>query len=383
MNKNWLSLLGVVITVGLYACIEQTPIDIENDTSIGKLDSLFISRPVVEATAGKPVNTGSSPLLLLGQADNKRASFLIKFRNFPDSVVAQSAQLRLINTITTGDSIGTIRATVHRVMAAWEETEITFAGFQNQFDPVPVGETVLAPADSDTVYISIDPDLVTAWIDSSIQNYGLYVTAEGGRFFKQFNSGNSVSGPPVLTITYAPPDNPDTTLTADAVVEADAFLFEVLNPPAQGPLYVSDGDDYRSLLKFDLAAIPQNATINQAILTLYVDSLNSFLNSKEGHMIDVYRLTQESLDPSTAEFDTANTINAAAAVVVDTTTVLNINITRQVQNWSFGLNENFGLMLVSRRPERELYRTAFYSARMDSSRAPRVRIVFTIPPVRE
>ncbi len=380
MTRSIFLLAAFGLLLSLASCINDTPVDIQNSKATGKIDSLVIRHPVLEKTAGKALNTGDSPLLILGQADNKNASVLMKFGKFPDSAVVESAELMLKTFQSLGDTTGTMQASVYRVTQSWDEKELTFESFGDQFDPTPITTVTLTPSDSDTVVVQLDPDLVTGWIDSTIDNYGIYIRVEEGRFFKQVFSGNSLQNPPRLQLKYHKINQQDTTLTADAQVEADVFIFKQLFPLEEGPLYVSDGDDYRTLLKFDLSALPKQATINRAVLKLTVDSTHSFLSKTDGHAIDLFRLTEESTDPNAAKLDSAQAINSVAQVAVAATRSLSIDVGSQVQSWSFGTNENFGMLVVSRRASRDLYRTAFFSSKMDSTKAPYLMVYFTVPP---
>ncbi len=378
MIKRELTAILLTGLVFLTACIQQTPIDIEKANKAGKIDSLVVRPPELELTSGKIVNTGESPLVLLGQADNKRASILVQLNKLPDSSIVESAELHLITFSSLGDTVGEARATVHRVLQPWEESIVTFEQFANQYDPQPMSETTIVPADTDTVVFRIDPQLMTSWIDSTVENYGIYIKIDQANFLKQFYSINSVQKQPFLRVRYRKIGT-DTTLLAEFTPTADAFIFEETEPLPEGPLYVSDGDDYRTLLKFDLSVIPKFATINRAQLVLTIDSTRSFLSESDGHVFDVFRLTEVSMDPINAVLDTANAVNSTGGVALTSTEFLGLDITQQVQNWTFGLNENFGMLLVSRRPERELYRVAFYSTKTDSSKAPYLKIYYTIP----
>ncbi len=378
MIRRELTILVLSLLVLFVACIQQTPIDIEKTNKVGKIDSLIVRHAELEITAGRPRNTGDSPLLLLGQADNKRASFLVKFDKLPDSSVVESAEFHLITFSSLGDTVGEIRATAHRVLQDWQESEVTFETFANQFDPQVIAEATIVPADTDTVVFNLDPQLVTSWIDSTVENYGIYIKIEQGAFLKQFYSGNSVQNQPFLRVRYRRV-GADTTLLAEFSPTADAFIFEETAPLPEGPLYVSDGDDYRTLLKFDLSSIPKYATINRAQLYLTIDSTRTFLSESDGHVFDIYRLTEASANPINAPLDSANAVNSTGGVALSSTRTLGLDITEQVQNWTFGLHDNFGMLLTSRRPERELYRVAFYSTKTDSTKAPYIKVYFTVP----
>ena len=369
--------------LGLVGCISRTPVEAPESVSLGNVHTIEITAPAPETTATQVVVTGISPLMLLGEADNRRASFLMKFTNFPDSGEVVSAELTLINFMSLGDSVGQFEATAHAVLEEWKESEVTFELFNNQFDPDVIASATITPADSDTVIFNLSPELIAGWRDSSIANNGIYIQSHNATFLSHFVSRNSLDRFPVLRIGFKPVPGQDSVATWIAFSSQDAFIFERLAPVEDGWLYVADGEDYRSILKFDFSEVPKNATISRAILTLTVDSLNSFLAEDDGYLFDLYRLTEDNDDPLTAALDSSRALNSASISVTRASRTLEVDLRSQVQQWIFGNQFNYGMLLLSRRPERELYRMALYSTVKDSAQAPRIKITYTVPPKSE
>jgi len=370
----------LAMLLGYIGCVHRTPVEAPESVSLGNVNTIEITAPVLEATAAKIVATGTSPLMLLGEADNRRASILIKFTNFPDSGEVVSAKLTMINFKSIGDSTGQFEASAHAVLEDWKESLVTFENFNRQFDPEELARATVTPADSDTVVFEFDPALIAGWRDSSITNNGIYIQPHNATFLSHLISRNSLDRIPVLRIGFKPIAGQDSVATWISLPTQDAFIFERLAPINGGWLYAADGEDYRSILKFDLSAIPKSATISRATLTLTVDSLNSFLAKDDGYVFDLYRLTEDSDDPLTAALDSSRAINKVSVNVTSASKTLGIDIRSQVQQWTFGNQFNFGMLLLSRRPERELYRAAFYSTAQDSAKAPKITITYTVPP---
>lgn len=373
---------GVLIAAGfLGGCVDDTPLQLDN--MLVDLEEITISPPVLEVTAAKEANTGSGASLYVGQADGKLVSSLIKFTTFPDSVLSlESAELVMISVRTLGDTVGEFRASVHRVTAAWEELEVTMSSFAGAFDASEMGGATIAAADTDTVRIALDPAMVLPWLRNPDDNHGIYIRTDAAPILKQFNSLNAASDPPRLEIAYRDSSDSDSLRTAESFATADAFIFETLQAPEEGPVYVSNGLEARTLLKFDLSAIPDDVTINHAELKLTLDLEHSYLDSLSGFPFDLYQVTEETTDPHTAAFDSLRSLNPRAAVALDTTQTLTIvfsetNRISQIQRWAFGLDQNYGFVLIARRPYQDLFRVAFFTAAMDSAKAPELVIRYT------
>ena len=368
-------------------CSNDTPVssrfDLVGNNEVGKILQDSLRPPAVDSSAGRSVNTGASPLLQLGTNNNINSRILIRFSALPAGAIARSAEL-LLPTYRVLGSGADFEATVHRVTSDWAEVDDDSTGgvkhdnFKNAFDPAIVGSQMVAAADSDTVRIALNPTLVTGWIDSSIANFGLLIQAPTASFAKQFHARSSSLGQPLLRLTYTK-NNADST--KDIRAGRDAFIFEVLQPPPAGPLYVSHGTDYRTLVKFDLSSFKPGTTVNRAQLTFTIDHSNSRMTA-DGMTLRLLSVSRDNLDPVSAD---SLAFLEAEKSVTDSTTVIAFEIRPTVQDWLRGSGDvqrrdNFGLVLLARDPDLDLQQISFYSTDTNRGLAPTLKIDYTLPP---
>lgn len=149
------------------------------------------------------------------------------------------------------------------------------------------------------------------------------------------------------------------------------------------------GTDYRGLIKFDLTAIPANATVTEAIL--YMASASS----ASGQAHTFHRLVRE-WGETTSTWSLADTgISWGTAGCANTTTDYNstslgamthpasgvfdsLDITATVQNWIDGTNPNYGLRISS-----ALATTDRWHSRQGATIAlwPYIETLYTIPQI--
>lgn len=401
MKKKYFPLcfvLAVVSGLAAIGCNNSTPVnlnpDLTDSTVVGTPKFSILGPPQLSDTRARIVNTGgTSPFLYVGEADGKRASFLIRFifTNFPqpDSLTVNAAELVLRQGKPIGGGNGSFTATAHRATANWIENQVTSETFAGAFDAAILGSTTITAADSDTVVIPIDASLVQVWADtsdSSFANFGIYVQAQGATFLKQVNSRNAETALPRLRIYGNRASGAADTL--EAVALDDAFLFEVLQPPTEGPLYVGNGFEHRSYLRYDLTSIPSAATINFAQLRLPIDTTRTFIAGNEGVVFSLFAVLNESqnLENLMEPLETMvadgriRGVTGSVLVAVDSTRSLQVSLRTLVQEWRQGFVSNNGILVVASRPNRDLFRVAFANQASDSSRAPRLEIYYTVPP---
>ncbi|MFQ5486718.1 MAG: DNRLRE domain-containing protein, partial [Desulfobacterales bacterium] len=378
----------IVFWATMQSCTEKTPTmvfdEFTDSTTVGAAKFLVIPKPEFTDTDAVTINTGISPFLYLGQADGKRVSFVIKFSGLPDSLAITKAKLVLKASAFFGTPGGMLTASVHEIKKSWQESDLTAGSMDSDFfDPVSLGNLTFAASDSDTVTISFDAELVRKWValpDS--ENFGILVRPDGAFALQQFNSSEALNEQPRLQIFHSDTlrANPSEVVTSE-----DVFVFEVLNPPADGPLYVGNGFEHKTIIRFDLSEIPKEATINRARLILKIDLANSFLSPTDGFSFGAESLLKDLTDftlpiRSLIE-DTIIAPLSTTLGVVDTSMTLRININNQLQRWSSESQDNRGIILLTRTQGRDLYRLALLTAETDPLNAPRLEIHYTIPPI--
>jgi hypothetical protein len=366
-------------------CSNDVPVssrfDLIGGHEVGRVKQDSVPAPVVDSTAGRIVNTGNSPILQLGTFNNIRSGFLIRFSSLPDSgTVAKSVALIMptYGILGTGASF---TATARLVTKDWAELSVTYDSVRSAIGVDDVATQTIAVTDTDSVSIALSPGVVTDWMARRASNFGILLEATSANFAIQLNSRDS-GNQPFLRLTYAI-NNVDTTRIIRP--DRDAFVIIDSPPPPTGPLYVSHGTGYNTLVKFDVSAFDSVATVNRAQLIFTVDSTNS-LTTGDGMFIQLYRLTTEtnSLDPIAATQGALFQVDGQKYVTQKSTSV-SFELGALVQAWlrppGDALRvENFGLLLLAITPSRDLQQIAFHSKDSNPGLAPRLRIDYTLPP---
>lgn len=392
MIKNILLVVLYICCISVFivfqSCSEKAPTKVFDElidsTDVGEVKFLTIPKPEFESTGAVLVNTGSSPYLYLGQADGKRASIAIRFFGIEDSIAFTEARIVFKSSGFLGEPGSMVTATVHEITTIWNQNELKYDDTVSDFfDPTPLGNLTFSASDSDTVSISFDTALVNRWAalpDS--QRFGVLIRSESAFAWQRFNSLNSASEQPKLQLFHN-----DTTRAnpIELIASTDVFVFEILSQPVEGPLYVGNGFEHKTILRYDLSGIPKEATINRAKLILKIDSTNSFLNHTDGFALGAENLLEEVTDPAVSA-DSLVLMNkifplSTTLGVIDTSKTLTINMNNQLQAWTAERQENFGIIFITRIPGRDLYRVALFSSKTDSSNAPKLEIQYTLPPI--
>jgi hypothetical protein len=270
---------------------------------------------------------------------------------------------------------------VRQCTAAWSEDSLTWENFRGTGGP-QVGWASVAAGDSVRLAIPIEPSLVNGWIDSSIANYGLYVTASGAAL-QEFHSRQATDTTryPRLEISYVRKGTADTTLIRPS---ADAFLVTYAGSPPSGRLMIANATGWRVLLKFPLDSIPCDATINRARLELWVDQGASKLR-ETGMAIAGRPIRSESWNPAEVQVDT--TMNPPVAAIVPGSEMLAFSVSSEiadftaiVQAWTSGRLPNRGLMLYSTGEGLDASEAVFFASGAGADKAPRLLLEYSVPP---
>lgn len=146
------------------------------------------------------------------------------------------------------------------------------------------------------------------------------------------------------TLVYGPA--PCTTIQRGTFgTVADAYVWAA-SPDYTGNwenLYTGmvDGGTKRSLVRFDLAAIPSNARVQSATLSIYLYSADA------AHTVTVHRITQTWDENSVTwlTFGNAFDVSVSGSYATNATGWRTADVTTLVQSWVAGSAANFGLLL--------------------------------------
>lgn len=387
----------VWLWISFTGCSGDMPIqgfDLADPQDRGVVDSTGIENIDFAASFSDTVTPSGvlSPSLLLGAFNNVETRILVRFGNFPDSVTITKAAIVFITNRVIGskDAKTTFPATVHRVTADWKEGTVTDENFQNAFDGSALATAEILSIVADTVRFNLNSEgvqLVNDWADTTdeVENFGVLIDFSASTFVKDFFARGIAAGQPVLEIVVEKPDAPIDTMTV--AVDADAFLTRRLFEPPPGPLYVDHLFTSQSVIKFDFSNIPRESTVNRVTMTLRVDQERSLFAGRT-FTVQIQRLKKSfsSLSPDSLELD--NDLNLIVLADISATQTL-ITIPselfrpvfrRMIQDWISERVPNHGFIFRSALPGSDISRVAIVSAEMDSTRAPKLSIDFSVAP---
>ncbi len=372
--------IGLFFLVFLLSCTEKSPLPLTADENIGEIIARDIVADLSLVSEPEIINTGFSQYLYLGTVDQKKSAILMRFDDLPDSSEIISAKLELIAVDTLVRNQHPFEAVIYKSPQHFESLEVTSKNFPFGSWTEEMARATVTTADTDTVIFELSPTWVETWKDS-VNNTGFVITTEASDVGRRFGSTSDRKVAPVLRLVYKQVNaaQNDTMLT---VPTADTFIYESGPALVDGPLYVATGEEYRSILKFDLSDIPANATINQAELILTVDQENSFLSS-EGIRINAFRLKETATDPFAADIDSSFSLSVSDISIRPGVESVDMIMQFITQRWTrqdtLGF-DNYGILLFARTKYNIFSRVAFFNVDADSGRAPKLTLHYTTPP---
>ncbi len=374
------------------ACNDDKTIPLSSDladpTQLGQRQQVT-QTIAIDSTAKKNANTFGTSSLWLGKFDNIESRILMRFARVDTGFAIIAGTLKLHTSVLKGSG-ASFNATIHEVTGSWDSTQYASQDDivqKNSFNPAMDIQRV-NPEKADSIVFKLDPAVLALWRTKAGREKGILIQASGATFVKALYSNLSFTKPPVLEMITLKPGNTknDTTRLATS---AAVFVFSRTAELRQGPLYIGLGEQHQSSLYFDVKAIPSNATISRALVTMEADTLNSVyyssrLDLRLTYPIRVrgageYNLNPLRFEPFVSYGDSLRT--AELDTVSISTPTVTFAVTDAVQRWVLDPKDNFGLhLLPASFTGRDLTRAAFYSRETDRARAPKLQIEYTLPP---
>lgn len=322
-----------------------------------------------------------------------RALFKFSFEAFdalPVQVEVVEAQLRLVYSPTPAVPV---TFTLHRVTSDWSEEAATWerrilgadwttAG--GDFDPEPLLEFTIGPAQSDSIRVDFPLDLIEDWRSGALENDGVILIQQTPGVSVDFASrglaGTNRNGPLLdVELEFPGPASAATILAIEDVfiVQDDAAL------ASNGGLVVSGAEPVRRIfLDPDVDEIPAGVTIASARLVLTIDEARV-----PGDTLTVVARTV--LSDFVGEKTVLGTIAPATvlgAVVVpptasqgDTLSFETTLLTRLVREWFRNPDSRLGLALTLIDERSAFGGVRFFGPEAAAAVRPRIRILFFRP----
>ncbi|MBA2564743.1 MAG: hypothetical protein H0V09_04890 [Gemmatimonadetes bacterium] len=354
-----LGIAALFLVSPLLACSE----DDRNPVGAGELPPLSdaIQEIVLEPVRAEAFETPT--------ADRGLGSFLIGAHELPDAGGFESRLLVRFALTLADTSRGTVRVdsarvrltlqalqpdtvhvSVHRVTEPWIEDQVTWGerSFDipwsvpgGAFDPLPLVE---ADVFGDTVALAVPDTLVQRWLDEAESNAGVIALVRTAASYVRVDAASTAGlandlGPELhLFVTTN-----DSSSVSEVLATSDAYITDYSRGAVPG-IAAGNEPNVRSLLKFDVSAVPRDASINLAELRL---SARQVVSPVDSVRIEFRRAVTEFLGPSTVF---SNTLLGTAVARADSTLVFSAPaLASLVRIWQSDSTFNQGIGLASQR----------------------------------
>ena len=328
--------------------------------------------------------TGQSQYLYAGVINKRKAYSLFRFTGLPDSVTVDTAIFTINVKKFIGNYPGGLLPDAYILNYKFDEETFTWQDFSD-LNPVDAKINIEPyPSNSDSVIsFTIPPEIVQTWADtnSAEQNYGFAITYDvpdtgfiAKIYSQNYNSYDYVSPHMVLKTHMG-----DSFYTYN-VTPFDVFVIEPEQDNNDDTHFIIDNSSgTRSILFFNVDSVPEDATINSAVLTFYVDTTYTFPSVSDTFMLRILNVTDDSWPIPDVPYDSSSSITKYAYSANDSLTA---NITSIVQSWTSGSSVNGGVLLMGYWEGIDISRKKFFNDKAEPLKRPFVKIFYTIPPKR-
>ncbi|MGE5437483.1 MAG: hypothetical protein ACM3O3_09680 [Syntrophothermus sp.] len=348
-------LLFLFITSLLLVGCSDDPSSIGSDLlsqdliDVNVLDSQTDSLSQTSSSFLSTLQLSGSTKLFLGKTNNiDEASILIKFQySFEDtiktaflnnSLTIRSAYVELIKTYSVGT--GSLDYTVHKINSDWSHS--TFSGdslSSLQFDAPDISSNRRVSSNDSVYSFDVDIPSVQKWMREAADST---VTGDKGIYIQPTSNSTKIVGFQALssTVTTIPrlyvvvEKSGSYVDTLSFISTMDVSGIKATLPQSSENIFVQGGTEIKSKLRFDLSKLPELAIVNQAELTLTLDSTAS-LNSVTSNIYAYF----------VADSSNQDSLSSTYVLLQKSGNVLSGDISYLVQRW---LKEkiNYGLLLV-------------------------------------
>jgi hypothetical protein len=359
-------------TLGVGLIPEEDFLTADTVTAYSTLERSYLTRR----------NFGTSNTLTVGRTESLEAQSLLRFTGIPDTMkgsTVSSVELILFPNYIAGDSTGTVSFDVHKITSGWTESGFTWDSLTTlSYDPAAAGSFSGVVADSDSVVVSISPELISSWFTNTadiLPIYGILLKTDAqtaGSVIRGFGSFE-VTRLPRLRIIATQNSQIDTfTLTTGY----DTFVLNgtaMVNP--EHSLYIHPTIGYSSMLVFDVSGVPRNAVIHRATMEL---TLNPAYTLYSRPAVD--SVIAAFIVDSMARSDLYDTYLPISSRSGD---VYSMNISKMVQRWVKGF-PNQGVRVKAY--DENLGSSAqgcvnpfvFYTSQSEAQLRPRLKIIYSL-----
>ncbi len=339
----------------------------------------------------EPVS-GLATSILLGKLGEAQSYLLLKFTDFSavDTSNIKSMTVYLHQVGHYGNDAVPFTAVVHPVTGTWDESTVVWSEAKSICNATTEWTRFQVPAtDSAWVSFTLDSTVVENWIRNSSSNYGLFIDFSSANFMARFLSTDYSTDVCYSQVIFTTSAGVLDTATVYAATDA-SLLQNLRSSPAQtleknnDRVWVDNAAGYRALLRFNLNDLPANATIHRALLSLFVDTENSYTHT-DGLMVTCDAVVGDSLwNPLLAASDTLSTYPTAYGYDDDATldfsgSAATTAMSVIVQNWVLKTTPNYGVILTGSYGY-DPQRLSIYTGQDHPEYTPKLSITYSLPP---
>lgn len=359
-------------------------------TSTGEIKVLYA--PLLQAAQFRaPVKAGLAPTLLLGKHAGVTSRVALRFTNFSsvDTATVSSATLTFNQSAKWGDG-SEFAGTVHLINTSWDESSVTWDNLKNAYDPSgSFASYTVQPLDSTTVSVQVPPEWINSWINKS-NNYGFLLDFPQAAFMAQWISVDVTQNWPTLSMVFTTKSGTLDTVAVGPTEDASLLEYDQLSPAYTletdlEKTLLDNAKGYRTLLRFDLSALPVQATIHQAQFALNLDLAATTISS-DGLEIVVNSVRNDSAWQNLDEMavDTVyihpnGTINQDVATMTISATPHVTYMTALIQRITLGTVPNYGFVVQSTEYGSDLSSATLYTEATASGIKPSLKITYALP----
>ncbi|MBN2356622.1 DNRLRE domain-containing protein [candidate division KSB1 bacterium] len=390
-----ISALCIVIPIFLFLfCSNEKPLPggFESMPRDDKGEMLTLNAPLIQSGQfWAPHNAGSAPYLLLGDYDGIQSRIALLFTSLSaiDTATVEQAKL-ILNQIACFGAGADFAGTVHPITATWSETTVEWQDIQFNYDNSKAFPYSISAQDSSTITVDLEAGLVNNWVNGT-DNYGLLMTFNQAGFMAKCNASENLSGYATLEVIYTSKTSGLDTVTVGVDQDAGLFEYSTAIPAYQmqenpDQLTIANGSGDRFLLRFDLSALPVEATVHRALLNFNIEAQGSRTDSA-GVSLTVRQVATDSAWQDLSAMKLDSIYSSPSFVASQEASILYISQTPDVgymgsmtQRWVLQLQPNYGILVQSLQYGQDMEKVIFNGAAASEGRRPTLYITYSMPP---
>ena len=361
--------------------------DLIKERGVGVVDTSFSQdQAYVKSSFYKPdtaIALGASQYLLVGKTSNVEAWSLIKFNPQlsgtsydPDSFSIVSAKLTLTTVYKIGDTTQYFAANVHRITSGWSAYTFTADSLSSLQYEGNIGFVVDSVS---TTTFDLNASVVMDWfrwsIDTSLASKNLGIILEPASGCSKLVGYQAITTSstthPVLQVIVqknnSAYNNYHDTLTYNSYSDVHVVK-ETKKTVADDKIVIQNGLPILGKLWFDISQIPAGVIINQVILSLTKDTVNSVHSSLFSDLLTAYFISDSS----------TNTVNSSyTASLASGTGVYSGDITNIVSEF-YKEKKNIAIQIYPSTSIDGVDITTLYGSKYsDITKRPKLTIIYT------